>query len=318
MDLYRINLCLTSPTGSLWQSDTLFGQLCWQLVFRDGEDALKNFLKPFLNGDPPYVLSDGFPAGMLPRPLLSRLDDDIASTVEEYGELKERRKSKYLTIAQFHDVCSGRDYKGKPPGSGWKHTETLHASLDRNTNRTGGEGSAGELFQTDAWLPDLGEDAASARNTRNLQVYVRASENGLAILKELLGLLSKVGFGRDKSVGLGQFILLDIEKLDDWDNIPDADGFISLSSYVPATNDPTDGRWKIRVKKGALGEHLALSELPFKRPLIQFEPGAVFRSDGNLRPWCGRVVCDVSPVYPDIVQGCQSIALPLRYSVIAG
>lgn len=314
MELYRLNIRLTSPTGSLWQSDTLFGQLCWQVVFRDGEEALKSFLEPFLDGDPPFVLSDGFPAGLLPRPQLSRLDEGVASTIEEYRELKERRKSKYLTVTQFQDVRSGRKYEGKPPGSGWVRTETLHASLDRNTNRTGGEGSAGELFQTEAWLPDLGKETASARNAPDLHIYARASEDGLTTLEELLGLLSKVGFGRDKSVGLGQFLLLGLEKLEGWDNIPDANGFMSLSSYVPATGDPTDGRWKIRVKKGMLGEHLALSELPFKRPLIQFEPGAVFRSDERPRPWYGRIASNVSPAFPGVVQGCQTVALPISFN----
>ncbi len=310
MDLYRLKIKLTSPTGSLWQSDTLFGHLCWQIVFRDGEDKLKDFLKPFIDGSPPFALSDGFPAGLLPRPLPPSGGEKIAVSVKEYREFKQRRKSPFLTVEQFHQLRRGEEISGESPAGDWVRTETLHASLDRISNRTGGEGSAGELYQTEAWLPVPADGMEAASGEPNLNIYARATDEGLETLTGLMERLAKTGYGRDKSVGLGQFRLLGIEKLDGWDDVEGANGFVSLSSFIPAPDDPTEGRWKIRVKYGKLGEHYALSEKPFKLPLLQFEPGAVFYTGKSPRGWYGRVVEGVVDSKPEIVQNCQSITLP--------
>lgn len=307
MKLYRFTIKLHSPFGSPWQSDTLFGQLCWQKVFTAGEAALQTWLEPFRSGAPPFVLSDGFPSGVLPRPLLATADER-ADSLDRYQRQKRQRKARWIHAADFERLRRGDDPDLEAVAE-WQPVLTLHAAIDRNTQRTGGGESGGELYQTTAWYPrppagqQPGADAL-------LDLYARATDAGLDELRQLLQDLSKVGYGRDKSVGLGQFTVGAVEDMSAWDTLPSASGFISLSSYVPAPYDPAHGRWRLRVKLGKLGETLALSEHPFKRPLLQLEPGAAFRTTGHPRPWYGTVVTGIAPAHPQVVQNCQTVAVP--------
>lgn len=47
-----------------------FPSLVGALARQDGPAAVADFLEPFLAGEPPFVLSDEFLAGLLPRPML--------------------------------------------------------------------------------------------------------------------------------------------------------------------------------------------------------------------------------------------------------
>ena len=61
-------------TADLAHSDTLFSALCWALRLGWGDNELGRLLDAFRHGEPPFLLSSGFPfAGtvrFLPRPLL--------------------------------------------------------------------------------------------------------------------------------------------------------------------------------------------------------------------------------------------------------
>ena len=72
-------------------------------------------------------------------------------------------------------------------------------------------------------------------------------------------------------------------------------------------------RWRLRVKRGFLGEH-AVSGNPFKRPLVQFEPGAVFHAAGTaVGPYYGRLVSEIAPGMPAAVQNGYTFAVPCRW-----
>jgi len=320
MTLHRITLQLLAPLGTPLQSDTLFGHLCWMVVQSEGESALQQFLDQFRAGAPPFVLSDGFPQGVLPKPLLPRLAPSNPRSGIEFDIGKRMRKAAWLSVEQFRAVTGGGslmqfirvDDQGRIlsslPTSGWKQVETQHAALDRNTGRTGGGESEGRLYTTAGWIPYQTEEGSSVQF---VDLYARATDDGIAQLKELLNRLAQTGYGKDKSVGQGQFRVDAVQPAPKLDDCPGADGFVSISSFVPAPDDPTDGRWKLRTKYGKLGEEWALSELPFKRPLLQFEPGAAFRTGTAPRGWYGSIVNAVAPSRPEVVQNCQTVALPI-------
>ena len=69
--------------------------------------------------------------------------------------------------------------------------------------------------------------------------------------------------------------------------------------------------WSVNVKLGKLGEAAGTGN-PFKRPLIQIKPGAVFRTGGRPTPFYGRVVKDIAPGMPDAVQICFTLAVPCK------
>lgn len=73
MKTYRITLNLKSAFATPLKGDTLFGQLCWAIRNRLGEDRLNELLDGYTSGQPFAVVSDAFPQGYLPLPKLPGL-----------------------------------------------------------------------------------------------------------------------------------------------------------------------------------------------------------------------------------------------------
>ncbi len=401
---FLIRICLLSPTGTPWQSDTLFGHLCWQVALGRADLPIEAFLAPFLGGEPPFVFSDGFPSGLMPKPMLpyrpepsaeSNLGQDaqaaikedclmgsrgsalassaashdaqaagnhaqdacaaispLLSTLAAYAAAKRARKSRWITTAEFQRLCRGELFQPAPVADPWRKVTFSHASLDRRNLRTGGEGAAGEFFESEAEILDSSSATADphpAALANVLDLYLRAvSEEWAARAELLLREVARAGFGRDKSTGFGAFEVIGREPTHLFDPSPAAsdslrdlrdsapnppspssqppsfpppcpNGLVSLSSYVPAAGDPTDGFWRLRVKRGKLGEPGAWNapadqpiRHPFKRPLLELEPGAVFRLPPGAppRPIYGRMVPGLSDAFPKAVQCGYTLAVP--------
>jgi CRISPR type III-A-associated RAMP protein Csm4 len=176
--------------------------------------------------------------------------------------------------------------------------QTPHATISRQTGRTGDEGS---FFTT----------VTSALEADGVDIYLRILEDGwLERVQKLLETLSKIGFGRDKSTGAGEFSVERIEPCE-LPSVPEATGFVNLSTMVPAIGDPPEARYRLRTKFGKISEGGA--ENPFKRPLLQIEPGAVFRSKGEITPYYGSLVTDIAPGDPKVVQNCFSLPVPCNW-----
>ena len=67
MTLYKTTITPKSNFTTPLKGDTLFGQICWAIRYRLGEDRLNELLsdydkKPFL------IVSDGVAGGDLPKP----------------------------------------------------------------------------------------------------------------------------------------------------------------------------------------------------------------------------------------------------------
>ncbi|MCX7598516.1 MAG: hypothetical protein N2512_06555 [Armatimonadetes bacterium] len=324
MQDHRIRLRLLSPVGTPWQSDTIFGHLAWHVAYGRAGMTIEDFLRPFRQGRPPFVLSDAFPDGYLPRPLLPVLPapkqpgetaNERPSTAQEYAQAKRKQKAQFVSESDFQALRRGQVSDWEPPDNPWRDFQVLHASINRLTGTTTGpetepaeeagppEALEGHLFSTRLSAPAAGDGVLP------LSVFLRADAPWDAKVPEMLCELSKVGFGRDKSTGVGAFEVLDVQPYDGFAPLPEANAFVSLSSYCPARNDPTRGRWKIRIKYGKLGENAGAGN-PFKRPLIQFEPGAVFLTDGPPRPIYGRAVEGIAPAMPEAIQCCFTLAVP--------
>ena len=294
----RMRIAPDGPIGTPWQSDTLFGQLCWIVAHHEGSGAVAAFLEPFLDADPPFMLSDGFPGDLLPVPLMP--DPALAASpggLDAYTAMKQRKKAEYMTGEQFRQACRTGRIEDVFPDKLFISAETLHASLNRQTNSTD---PGGALYSTvERCLPE----------GTGITVYARVRAGFRERLAELMQRLSDIGYGRDKSTGIGAFAFHGGEETDMFAPPVDADGFVSLSSYVPDEHDPVNGHWRIRVKRGFLGE-LAGDGTPFKRPLVQFEPVAVFGTSGPPRLWYGRCVRDIAPGMPEAIQNGMTLAVP--------
>ena len=316
---YRATLRPRSATLSPWQADTLFGQLCWLIRYEEGEAVLDEFLTPFRQGQPPLLFSNGFPADLLPRPQVPVRRENIprnkTAQVSAMQAAKEGKAIRWIRMEEFNALR-----RGESPAL-QKHTalEASKTVLKNQINRlTGGttgleEGEGGGNLYS---LDELAFVDASEVNRVGLDVsvYVKAADETWGRRAgDLLERLARSGYGKKKSSGYGHFKLEEWERYLGFDASPfEANGFISLSNWVPAKNDPVQGFYTVLVKYGKLGEELANSENPFKYPLTMLTAGSSFYAAPPLGEWYGQLVEGIAPADERVVQYGFAFAVPAQ------
>jgi CRISPR-associated protein Csm4 len=293
MKTYKINLKLHGSIMTPFHADTLFGHLCWVVAYREGEKGLQAFLEPFQKKEPPFLISDGFPLGLLPKPLSAEF------CIDDPQERKELKKTDFISFGEFNSLIRGEKLKLKTYTSPIKSSLTPHNTISRLTNSTLAEGgvySLKEFF------------------TSEISIYLKTiSDEWKNRVLELFDELSKIGYGRKKSIGKGQFSVQAVEGFE-FPQIEKADGFITLSNFCPAGDDPTEGLYKTFVKYGKLGEEFTFCGNPFKRPLVMIRAGSVFKANGEPKEFYGRIVQDgIAPAKPEVVHYAYAFPVPIIY-----
>ena len=298
-----------------WQADSLLGALACMWARFHGTTSLKrDFLDPWRENDPPFVLSDAFPEGGLPTPVVMPL---LWEWPQE--RRKEIKRCSWLTHDQFREVQQGRQ-PDLPEGAHGSLPSFEHHIRLRNSVLRGVPGSKDDVVQ----LFEVPYSTLS-RPSAALVVFARVlHRGGLELLLESLEMLGKVGFGADASVGHGAFrIRSDPIPCRELDDVSNADGFVSLSTHQPDPTDPTDGYWRTFIKYGKMAPEFHGSVV-FKRPQVMLEPGSCFRVNGHPKPFYGTVVrsrdllaerdrqtlseCGVHPV-----QAAFALAVPMKW-----
>ncbi len=305
--IFRLTLTLRSATASAWQADTFFGHLCWALVQREGEDVLHSFLSQYDRGQPPLVLSNGFPGDFLPRLILPPLPSDPAQfKVERIRGARAHKRAaqvSYLSLGEFNQVRQGERTTPEPK-AGMQRRVTMKNQISRLTGTTGEEGQLYPQEESYASPDDRGQSRVT--------FYLRTTSEFLGLFRALVEQVAAEGYGKRKTVGYGEIADWKLEPFEGFEQLVEADGFVSLSNFVPARDDPRDGYWQMLVKYGKLGEALATSDNPFKQPLVMLAAGSCFRHT-PVRPWYGRLVHEISPAHPEVVQYGLAFALPIRF-----
>ena len=294
MKMYRIKLkCKSSILTSL-HADTIFGHLCWMVAHFEGDDALKKFLHPFRNEKPPFIISDGFPGDLLPRPFSTQF------MIDDPKKIKEIKKIQMLSIDDFNCVRRGELCSLTLPQKIETTMVTTHSSISRLTNSTFEEGGLYSLEET---------------FIHSITIYLKViSDEWKDKVIELFNKLSKSGYGKKKSIGKGQFDVISVKNFCAFKDIEKADGFVTLSHFCPAENDPTEGLYKTFVKYGKLGEEFNYCGNPFKKPLVMIKAGSIFRTDKHPKEFYGRIIQDgIAPAKPDVVQYAYAFAIPIIY-----
>lgn len=325
METYRVQLRLHSAVLSPWQADTLFGHLCWTKRYREGEDALADFLEPFKAGDPPFLLSNGFPGRLLPRPMPWPEDapppgTPTAEQREQMRGAKSQRRIHYVRLEDFDRIRRGKEIAGgldvEDTATRVRTRPVLKNQINRLTGTTSGpdeeeEAAGGNLFNLQETFFFTESEEGIAGGEISVYVQIRYSD-WTDRVRTLFEQTAKVGFGAKKSTGYGKLTVEAFESFA-FEEIEGANGFVTLSNFVPKAGNPTDGYYHLLLKYGKLGEEYAKLEdkSPFKFPLIMFQAGAVFRSNGKQPPY-GRLVGDIHPQDKEIVQYGYAFDVPMR------
>jgi CRISPR-associated protein Csm4 len=301
MKTYRFKLKPLSPWSTPWDADTLFAALAWHVLRSGGGVALREFLAQFQGGTPPFVLSSAFPEGWLPCPLSVGLEELLDSNVK-------RKRPALIPETQFRALITKPATiipSATPPTEPILSRSHLHASIDRVTGTTSGEGSP---FEVDEWY--LQESVS-----KYLTLFVKTQE-GPDVVHTLLESLSREGFGKKRSSGRGAFKLVDDPEPCDWmDSTEGANAFVSLSPFVPAVGDPPDGRWGLTVKYPKFSPEAPVAN-PFKGRLVLLRPGSVFRvASLPVRPFYGKMITNLKSDFPNSVHCAMAFAVPICWPI---
>lgn len=311
MRTYLLEIAVHSSFITPWHADTIFGHLCWVAERNNGFEHFKGaqeLIEYYRQGSPPLLISDAFPSGYFPSPanlhevLAARLS--VPLTKESYAALKRIKKLDFIKQQEFQAYQQGESFTAEfiDMAGPILNAVTLHNQISRLSNTTGQEGSLFEL--SEMYIKD-----------GKLTIFARLEEGFEQDAKRLFQLWALGGFGKKRTTGKGSFIINKFEPYEGLDpqNINSCNGFISLSHFIPAKHDPTEGAYKILVKFGKLGDEKALCGNPFKKPIIMLKPGAVFKTNSP-RPYYGRLIENLAYADKAVVQYGYAFAVPITIS----
>lgn len=285
---YTIKVSLKSPIVTPFQSDTIFGHICWAIRFLqwEVEDKLREFLMAYdEEKNPPLLVSNGFPQGYLPKPVLppitqEELDEVIGRErrITDSFKVKTLKRMEILPKADFLHLQKNRIMPLDLLKIMHRKYDTISGDsskyqtmiVQHNTiNRIEGRVTQGLYAQ---------EETFYVEGYGKFEIYLKTWFFTLEDLQRVFDYIKEAGFGKDKSTGKGHFDF-QIKEGMDLDDSKDSNGFLTISSYIPRHDDPIEGHYRILPKFGKLGGLYAkglLKKNPFKKPLIMFSAGSTF------------------------------------------
>lgn len=310
----KLTLKLKSGLLSELHSDTVMGHFCWRLKEKFGNNRLKEFISLYRvdNSLPPFTITNGLLEKdyrddktkkiirtelFFPKPLIrlkkSEATEKLKSKKERILDFlinKELKTFNLLTTEQFQLAVDGKldelfekivnDKLERPK---FETDLKVSVEIDRNSMTA----REGQLF---SYHPKfLDEDSRVVFLIKVINEDLYRNFNCEEILKDVF----EIGFGKKKSSGYGHFeIIGDFEPFDKIKEpeSQNANAFITLGNYLPSKNDriSLECNYDFIVKYGRLGEEKSLSKNPFKKPIILFTPGSIFKVN-EIKDYYGKV-----------------------------
>ncbi|MDZ7260519.1 MAG: hypothetical protein ONB05_00155 [candidate division KSB1 bacterium] len=292
MATFKITFQLKSSLNTPLQADILFGHLAWAYRYLKGEEALESFLKRFQ--DAPTLISDGFPEGFFPRPILrpfsiqesKDLGDNLTSKkdlVAHLDRLKQIKKLSYLPCSLIEKYKERLSYINlyreilqqyadyfetghkRPPVC---DTEIVsHNTINRLSFRVVKTG--GGFFQKE-------ESFYETRNPIKFWFLVQTEQWTKDDLTAMMEYIEYSGYGGDQSTGKGYITQIEIDAQYQLPQAQNPNAFVSLSSFVPSPKLGLQGYYELITKFGKFGGSYATVKIPFKKPFIMMKTGSTF------------------------------------------
>lgn len=280
MQTYKASITPLSAFGTRPLGDTLFGQLCWALRNRLGEERLADLLVGYTKGEPYVVVSDALPAGHFPRPVLP--GHWFASI--EGSNRKAAKKRVWLPADKFSEPVAEwlrHCVPGAALGGNASDVPHPHNAIDRRTGTTG-EGFA-PYSMARHWYGSRGDFVSQSGNYRflpaKLDIYIALDEGRLTVdeLRTALADIGQLGFGRDAGIGLGRFDLNALDRID-LPTRPDANAWLTLAPSTPQGHawDAARSFYTVFTRFGRHGDMGVRLGSPFKTPVVLAARGAAF------------------------------------------
>lgn len=274
MKTLQITIQPLTAFATILKGDTLFGQLCWTIVHLFGEAKLNSLLAHY-HQQPFVVISDPFPLGYLPKPLLPA--SIMGQDTIDASERKILKKKIWLSIADFEQAIEKWAQLAKTeqqivPADASKQSLQLqqdqaHNTINRQSHTTGGGEFSPYQLQQIWYHPEI-----------KLMLYIVLDEQQFTLneLEEAMNYCAACGYGKESSTGLGKFKVSEI-KAQSWVKHEKPNAWLSLAPVVPQGL-----KWQAEkcyyqpfTRFGRHGDQLAVSGQPFKNPVLMAQTAAV-------------------------------------------
>jgi len=320
MKTYRIQFQLKSSLRTPFHADTIFGHLCWALRYLKGEDRLKEWLESFKSS--PTLISNAFKDGLIPRPVLPAVQLSLQgrSVLLSAALFKKMKKISFLKeewVYQNQMSFSSKvlmeellriaeeEMQNKSRGKSFLKTDASVAITHNTYDRLSGrvlEGSLYDWIET-FYLQHNGEP-------QTFWFLIKTESLTKNEIDNLLEFVAFSGFGADKSIGKGQIKITAINE-EALPECPDANAFISLSNFIPGKPEDLNGYYQPLTKYGKLGGEWAAGRVPFKKPVVMLQAGAVIKdADYSETKTYGKLQTDIHR-QKEIVQYGYAFPFPI-------
>jgi CRISPR-associated protein Csm4 len=294
MQSFCVTIKPLSAFATPLKGDTLFGQLCWAIRNRLGEAHLNHCLESYTENQPFAVVSDAFPHGYLPLPKLPSCFYQLPvgkdrKAVKKLAWLPEVELQKPLSEWLLHAInpsviASSINNKSeestnrgamsssrlKTKSLSEKHPHT-HNTINRKTNTTGDGGFAPYSVEQEWFIPSLLWTVYLVLDTNLLSM-----ENCQQCLEDI----GNFGFGKDASIGLGKFEVVDFqEKPLPTQANANANACLTLAPCAPQGLgfDSQHSYYQLFTRFGRHGDIAVHQEgKPFKNPVLLAQTAAAF------------------------------------------
>jgi len=245
MKLYRLTINPLSPFATPLKGDTLFGSICWSIVYLCGEEKLQKMLKNY-EKEPFLIVSDGFLKNYLLKPTF--LKEILGETQD--GKKKEYRKKIWLEV---EDILKG-DFSKAKKESEVEFKKSIFEVKNKINYKT---------FTTGEGFGPFGVENIIYLKEVDIYVLINEYENEI---KKAFELLSKIGYGKDANLGKGRFEIVQWREI----SLKKSEYFLALSDFIKSEIDGKvyyDVVTKYPKTRGDLPN-------PFKNPLLMAKVGA--------------------------------------------
>lgn len=298
-------------------SDRIFGAIL-SSISELYPNKVNEIIDDFKNNNPPFIISSTFPAinagdekiRFFPKIIIDTKYDSF-----DLNDLKDFKKVEYYEESIFMDIINGKlsEKDILENYSGYHRIGSLLMIKNREVN----------IEVTDAIVPNNMINRLSGETKIFYSEGLKYGENielfcfievfnheYEQIIKAVFKFLKDRGFGRDISIGKGQFDYsiedININDLSDNQEVHDNDKFITLSRFIPSENDLkfikeySDYEILSKRSKDKSGE--------IRKQVRFFKEGSTFK---NYAKYYGQIV-ESGGIKPAIEYG---YAFPLNYTL---
>ncbi len=292
MKLYKVTLKPKTSFATPLKGDTIFGHLCWMILYKFGEDELNKLLTNYKNKKPFLIVSDGFAKDYLPKP-------NLPMHMLNETDKKEARKKKWVS---WKDLKEG-NYKSAKKDKEIDFVEESYEIVKNSINY--------QTFTTDSERFAPYGVREITLNERDIYFLLDESQLSKDKLIEILEFFENFGYGKDVSSGKGRF---EFEKENGKIKlIPqnfdlDSNTFMSLSPFV-LDEDAQEIYYSTFVRFGKHGLNRVHTNA-FKKPILMFDTASVIKLN-EPKKFIGKAITDIS-AYEDTVHQGFTILVPIK------